>query len=37
MKFMLGKPMLENLVNNVIKSKYITNLVIATSDYKRIM
>ena len=34
MKFMLGKPMLENLVNNVIKSKYITNLVIATSDYK---
>ena len=32
MKFMLGKPMLENLVNNVIKSKYITNLVIATSD-----
>ena len=23
MKLMLGKPMLENLVNNVIKSKYI--------------
>ncbi|MBL42063.1 MAG: spore coat protein [Rhodospirillaceae bacterium] len=32
MKLMLGKPMLENLVNNVIKSKYIQKLIIATSD-----
>ncbi len=34
MKLMLGKPMLENLINNVIKSKYISNLVVATSNLK---
>ena len=32
MKLMLGKPMLENLVNNVVKSKYIQKFIIATSD-----